>query len=148
MPRVQLEPLDNYRFSTKLTVRMSDINRANHLDNARLVAMVNEARVHFLEHLLLKEADLGDGKTGMVIGDLVVQFRAEAFYGDELIFDMDTDEVSEKSFRLKCRVRKGDTIVAYSETGIVAFDYMKRSVAPLPGVFLEKLDEMEIINVS
>jgi acyl-CoA thioesterase FadM len=140
--------MEEYRFSTKLTVRMSDINHANHLDNARLVALVNEARVHFLEHLSLSEADLGDGKTGMVIGDLAVQFRAEAFYGDELIFDMDADELTDKSFRLKCRVRKGDTVVAFSETGIVAFDYRKRSVVSLPGAFMDRVNNMETVHVS
>jgi acyl-CoA thioesterase FadM len=49
MARLKLDfPEDQYYFSTQLTVRVTDINGANHLGNDSMISMISEARARFL----------------------------------------------------------------------------------------------------
>ena len=49
MARIQLQfPEDQFYYSTHLTVRVTDINGANHLGNDAMVSMISEARARFL----------------------------------------------------------------------------------------------------
>ena len=49
MARLKLEfPEDQYYYSTQLTVRVTDINGANHLGNDSMISMISEARARFL----------------------------------------------------------------------------------------------------
>ena len=49
MARLNLQfPEDQYCFSTQLTVRITDINAANHLANDSMISMISEARARFL----------------------------------------------------------------------------------------------------
>jgi hypothetical protein len=49
MARIQLQfPEDQFYYSTHLTVRVTDINGANHLANDSMISMISEARARFL----------------------------------------------------------------------------------------------------
>ncbi|WP_429272995.1 hypothetical protein [Paraburkholderia sp. EB58] len=49
MARIQLQfPEDQFYYSTHLTVRVTDINGANHLGNDSMVSMISEAHARFL----------------------------------------------------------------------------------------------------
>ena len=48
MARIQLQfPEDQFYYSTHLTVRVTDINGANHLANDSMISMISEARARF-----------------------------------------------------------------------------------------------------
>ena len=49
MARIHLQfPEDQFYYSTHLTVRVTDINGANHLANDSMISMISEARARFL----------------------------------------------------------------------------------------------------
>jgi acyl-CoA thioesterase FadM len=85
-----------------------------------------------LRSIGVSEADLGDGQTGIIMSDLVVNFRAEGFMFDELLIDTHIGEFSRTGFRIFHRVTKGKTLIALAETGITTFDYTSRKIAPVP----------------
>ena len=49
-------PEDQYCFTTQLTVRVTDINAANHLSNDSMISMISEARARFLFDFGVQEA--------------------------------------------------------------------------------------------
>ena len=56
MARLTLEfPEDQYCYSTQLTVRVTDINGANHLGNDSMISMISEARARFLYEFGIRE---------------------------------------------------------------------------------------------
>jgi acyl-CoA thioesterase FadM len=132
MPRARLTPLAAYPFSTDLVVRTTDLNYGGHLGNDRLLSLVHEARVAYLASHGLSEADCGG--VALILGDAVLVYRAEAFAGDVLRFDVGAGEAGARGFRLFFRVtRPSDgALVALVENGMVCYDYHLRRTRPLP----------------
>ena len=140
MARVKLTPLDHYQNIYETTVEVTDINYCNHLGNDALVGIIHRARVHFLHWLGASENDLGDGKTGILLADLIVNYKEESFLFDKLSVESDIGEVRSKGFRMfhKITAEQG-RLIALAETGVVAFDYQKRKVARIPESFVSKI---------
>ena len=69
-------PEDQYYYTTPLTVRVTDINGANHLGNDSMISMISEARARFLYEFGVRETER-DG-TGIIVTDLATTYRAEA----------------------------------------------------------------------
>jgi acyl-CoA thioester hydrolase len=140
MSRVKLDEQSAYEYSHSLMVRATDLNYAGHLGNEALLALVHEARAHYL-HILNFNTIMGHGQTvGLAIVDLIVNFKAEAFAHEYLTVDCHIDEITQKSFRLFHRIRCSNQVIALVETGLVAFDYAIRQTVPLPPEFLLGLD--------
>src|SRR5919112_3367517 len=87
MARLHLDfPEDQFYYSTPLTVRVTDINAANHLGNDSMISMISEARALFLFEFGVAETER-DG-TGIIVTDLATTYRAEAHARDELLFEV------------------------------------------------------------
>lgn len=138
MPRIKLAMNKEYPFTCDIQVRVGDLNYGAHVGNSEMVGILHDARVALFRAMEINEADLGDGKTGIVMDDLVVNFRAEAFLGDTLTIGCAIGEVGEAGFRMFYHVTRDGKTVAVAETGLVAFSFTARRIAFLPAVFKEK----------
>lgn len=136
MPRVNLDERSSYEFQHHLTVRTTDINYASHLGNEALLGLIHEARAQFLKRLDFNTIIGKENSVGLVIADMAINFKSEAFAGDPLTIDCQIDEQGQKSFRLYHRIRRGDQVIALVETGVVAFDYQINRAVSLPEAFL------------
>ena len=139
MPQIRLKEQLCYEFHYKTRLEPRDINYGGHLGNDILVSLAGSARADALHCLGLKEVNLGDGHTGIIMSDLVVNFRAEAFMFDEIVIDTHIGEFSDNGFRIFHRVARGEIVIALIETGIKTFNYITREVAPVPEAFLKAL---------
>ena len=74
---------------------------------------------------------------GLIMTDLVVQYKAEAFYGDILTIEVDVRAFSKYGCDFVYRVvnREKGAEVARAKTGIVFFDYKKRTIVGVPQSF-------------
>lgn len=140
MPRIKLKEQSGYEFQQTVSVRVTDLNYGGHLGNDALVSLIHDARAHLLYLLGCDEFDLGDQRTGLIMTDLIVNFKREGFMFDRLQIDSHVGEVSQKSFRIFHRITKAGDLLALVETGLVAFDYGQRRVVPLPEAFLRALE--------
>ena len=104
MPRIRLSEREVYEFQSSVKVRPQDVNHAGHVGNDHLLSLVGAARAFLFQSMGLSELDLGDGQTGIIITDLVVNYRAEAFLSDELLIDTHIDEIVPKGFRMFHRI--------------------------------------------
>jgi acyl-CoA thioesterase FadM len=138
MPRIKLAVQKEYPFTCEVLVRVGDLNYGAHVGNSEMVGILHDARVALFRSMGISEGDLGDGKTGIVMDDLVVNFRSEAFLGDTLNIGCVIEEVGEAGFRIHYHVTKGEKSVAVAETGLVGFNYTTRRIALLPSAFKEK----------
>lgn len=142
MPRIKLVALDGYRHVYKTVIEVTDLNYGNHLGNDAVVGIIHRARVHFLNWIGVSEKDLGDGKTGILLADLVINYKGEGFLFDMLTIGSHIGEIGKKSFRMFHRIiTERDRLIALAETGIVAFNYHKREVARLPESFISKISD-------
>jgi acyl-CoA thioester hydrolase len=136
MPRIRLIEQETYRFSYSLQVRPQDINYSGHVGNDNLVSLVGAARAYVFHSLGFSEIDLGDGQTGVIMTDLAVNYRSEAYLFDDLSIETQAGEFGRSGFRMFHRVRRGEKTVALVETGFATFNYASKKVVPIPQAFL------------
>lgn len=128
-------------FSTTLQVRIGDINYGGHLANDALFRLAHEARLQFFKHLGYTEMDV-DG-AGVIMTDAAAEYRAEAFHGDALLFELALADFNKYGFDFLYRVSddKHGKEVARLKTGIVFFDYAQRKVTRLPPRFAARFSQ-------
>ena len=142
MARLQLEfPEDQFCYSTQLTVRVTDINGANHLGNDSMISMISEARARFLFEFGAEEAR-ADG-TGIIVTDLATAYRAEAHARDQLLFEVGVMDFNRYGGDITFRISRPHdaTLVALAKSGFVFFDYRRGRVVPMPASFSAKFPQ-------
>ena len=145
IPRAKLQEQPEYKFQYKRKIQKSDLNYAGHLGNDNIISIIQEARIAVFNELGFTELDLGDGRTGIIIGDLAVNFKAEGFEGDELLIESQFGEPQENSVRLFYRVTRvtDRVIIALVETGLVAYDYESHKPSEWTEKFFEDISKGE-----
>jgi acyl-CoA thioesterase FadM len=119
-------------FSTEIDVRITDLNYGQHLGNDSLLSLIHEARVRFLRSQGLQELDF-EGRA-LIMVDVAILYRAEAFAGDRLLFAVAAVLAGRASCDLYYRItRPADgKLIAEAKTGVVFLDPTTRKVVPLP----------------
>lgn len=143
MARLTLDfPEDQYCYSTHLTVRVTDINGANHLGNDSMISMISEARARFLFEFGIRETD-GKG-IGIIVTDLATTYRSEAHARDQLLFEVGVMDFNKYGGDITFRItRPADgTLVAMAKSGFVFFDYLQSKVVPMPEPFSAKFPKV------
>ena len=139
-------PEDQYYYTTLLTVRVTDINAANHLGNDSMISMISEARARFLFEYGVPEMER-DG-TGIIITDLATTYRAEAHARDQLLFEVGVMDFNKYGGDIIFRVTrpKDKTLVAMAKQGFVFFNYKTSQVVAMPEDFRTKFDRVNWID--
>ena len=139
MARVVFDLPPHFGFSTELQIYISHVNQGGHLDNAQLLSLVSEARVRFFKSLGYPEADVAGLST--VVGDIVAQYKSEAFHGETLRVEMVPADFNKYGFDLVFHMteKSQGREVARGKTGVVFIDRATRKVAPIPKVIAERL---------
>ena len=142
MARIVFDLPAQFFFSTELQVYISHVNQGGHLDNAQLLSLVSEARVRFFHALGWRES-LVEG-TSIVVGDMLAQYKSEAFHGETLCVEMAPQDYNRYGFDLVFRMTELSTHreVARGKTGVVFIDRMARKPAPIPEAVRERLAAM------
>lgn len=105
--------------------------------------MIQDARTTIFHTLGMKESSIDGGQIGVIMGDLVINYKAEVFAFEELTVETHFGEFDEKSFRIFFRICKDDgkCLVALIETGFIVYDYLKRSIVRMPEPFARDIAE-------
>jgi len=139
--RIKLEFPDNtFCFETRMPVRITDINGANHLGNDALISMLSEARAQFLVEYGVEEG--GEDGSGIIVTDLATMYQGESFYPDMLRFEVGLMDFNKYGGDFVFRVTKADSgqPVALAKYGFVFFNYKTREVTPMPESFRARFD--------
>lgn len=147
MARLKLEfPEDQFCFSTQLTVRVTDINGANHLGNDSMISMISEARARFLYEFGVRETQ-GDG-TGIIVTDLATTYRAEAHARDQLLFEVGVMDFNKYGGDITFRITRPSDgkLVAMAKSGFVFFNYRHSQVVPMPDEFRAKFPRVNWLD--
>lgn len=146
MSRIKLELPEKFEFSTRIPVRITDINYGNHLGNDALLSLIHEARVRYLNKIGLSEKNIGG--YGIIMVDSVIIYKSEIFYGDELVFEVSVENISVSGcdFYYKAMSQKSGKEAAAAKTGIVFYDYNNKKITNAPNIFIEKVAELKSIR--
>lgn len=133
-------------FTCSIPIRITDINYGNHLANDAVLSILHEARMQLLSSWGFSEMDAGGNS--LIMGDVMIAYRSEAFYGEMLHVDIYCEELADRSFDLLYKVKANRNRqwidVAHAKTGMVCFDYTTRKLAVMTGVLKSQLHGVEI----
>ncbi|MBI3394620.1 MAG: thioesterase family protein [Spirochaetia bacterium] len=136
MGRVEIELPSVWHFKTSLSVRIYDINFGGHLAHDAVVSLLHEARAQFFKSHGWQELNIEGA--GIIMADLAVSYKSEAFHGDPLLIQITARDFTSKGCDLVYLVTLETDAreVARAKTGIVFFDYKARTPVNVPASFL------------
>lgn len=140
---MKLSPIAKPIFTTSLSVRIYDLNYGNHLGNDSLLSLVHEARVRFLKQMNFTELNIGG--VGILITNLVVNYKDEVFYGNEIQIGIDVGDVSKTGFDLcyELKLKSTEKEIARVLTTCTFFDYTNSKVVRVPTIFLDGINKLK-----
>ena len=139
MARIKITLPEIFRFTTTIPVRITDLNYGGHVGNDKVLALLHEIRVQFLESFNYKELEI-EG-TSLIMSDVAIEFKSELFYGDVVEASVSANDFTRVGFDLYYKLvnQKKEKIVAIAKTGMVCYDYRNKKVVTVPGVLRSKL---------
>lgn len=143
MARVRIQLPQHFIFKTLIPVRITDLNYGRHLGHDTFLSLLHEARVQFIASLGYSEDDI-EG-VGILLGDLAIEYKAEVFHPDTLCVRIGYGDISPASCDFIYQVISSSTgnVVALAKTGLVFFDYRRKTVVRVPARWLERLQGSE-----
>jgi acyl-CoA thioesterase FadM len=141
--RIKLEMPEKFEFSTKIPVRITDINYGNHLGNDALLSLIHEARVQYLRKINLSELDAGG--CGIIMVDSAIIYKSEIHYGDVLTFNIAVNEIINTGCDFYYQVFSGRNSkpAAIAKTGIVFYNYQLKKISAVPEIFIERVKNLK-----
>ena len=137
MARVKINLPTTKIFTCQIQVTISHINYGNHVGNDAMVSILHEARVQWLTALKLSELNVGGAS--LIMADLMVAYKAEAFYGDTLMVDVYLGETNPINFELYYKItasrNEQNILIALAKTGMVYYDYDLKKITTAPLAF-------------
>lgn len=134
MPRLKINFPEKLLTSVSIPVRITDINYGDHVGNNSIVEIIQEARVQFLQQHGFTELDIAG--TGIIMSELLVEFKNESFYNDLLLIKIYCGEISRVGFELfyEISVKRNErlVIIANAKTGMICYDYSVKKVSGMP----------------
>ena len=143
MARVKIELPATFRFQTTIPIRITDLNYGGHVGNDRILSLIHEARVDYLQSLGFSELNLGG--VSLIMADVAIEYKNELFHGDKLTIEVSAGDFTSSGFDLFYRLQKNDLnadiLIAKAKTGMVCFDYSSRKVMRIPEAVKQTLVE-------
>lgn len=137
MTRVKIIVPENKLALIKIPVRIGDINYGNHVGNDAFVSIIHEARAQWLSRHNFTELDVCG--IGLIMSDLVIEFKKEAFYGDTVEVQLSAGEISRVGFELfyqLCTNRnEKNVLLVNAKTGMVCYNYQNKKITAIPEEF-------------
>jgi|SRR5436190_6018378 len=134
MARVRLELPANFHFSINIPVRITDINYGGHVGNDSILSILHEARMQFFKSFDYTEMQFAG--TGLIMSDVIIEFKNELFYGDNIIASVTAGEFTQVSFeifyKLETLRESNRSLIAIAKTGMVCFDYKNKKIVAIP----------------
>lgn len=112
---------DGLRYDTAVRVRWSDLDAFGHVNNARTLTLLEEARVDWLfvaakEHGVLRLTD------GVVVSQVAVDYRRSIGFGVPVTVSMAVSQLRTASFTVDYRVQAAGTRSVDARTTLVPVD--------------------------
>ncbi len=142
MSRVKLKfPEQKPLFIAHIPVRIGDINYGGHLGNDSLLSVIHESRMQLLAQWGYDE--LNAGGAALIMADVMIAYKGEAFYGDVLTIQLYAEELTAHSFDLlyhiTCEGEGHKKDIAHAKTGMICFDYGTRKIVPMEDALRDRL---------
>ncbi len=135
--------MSKFRFYYPVQVRYSDLDAQWHVNNARFLTLLEEARLHYLLDL-----GLWDGNSfldlGVIVADIHITYIAPIKLDEEIKIGMRVARVGNKSITIENEILGSlDDLKARAEVIWVTYDFKEQRSIPVPEKWRKAIQEYE-----
>lgn len=136
--------MDSFRLTIPIDVRYSDLDPQWHVNNAKFLSYLEQARVAYIRGL-----GLWDGKDfftiGLIVADVHIAYLAPINLGQRVRVGIRVAHIGNKSLRFEYRIEDEDSgaACATAESVMVAYDYNANTSMRVPDDWRAKISAFE-----
>jgi acyl-CoA thioester hydrolase len=139
--------MSEYRFFHPIEVRYGDLDPQGHVNNAKVLTYMEQARIHYIKTLgLWKSETFLD--VGIILAEVRVTYRAPIYFGQSVRVGVRVTRLGNKSLDMEYSLRHSadNTELASGSSVLVAYDYRTRQPIPIPSHWRSTITEFEGMN--
>jgi acyl-CoA thioester hydrolase len=139
--------MPDYRFYCPIQVRYADLDPQGHVNNARILTYIEQARIAYLQ-----EQDLWNGVSfldlGLIVADVHVSYLAPIYLNQSVRVGIRVSRIGNKSLTFVYDLEESETHtpLAKGEAVMVAYDYHHNTSIVVPDHWREKIARFEGIT--
>jgi len=136
--------MSEFRFYYPIEVRYGDLDPQQHVNNARYLTYIEQARIAYTQAL-----GLWDGKSfqeiGFILAEVRVTYKSPILWGQTIQVGMKINRLGNKSFDVVYIIKDAQTgqIHATAATVQVTYDYATSQTIPIPATWRNIIAEYE-----
>ena len=136
--------MPSFRYYHPIEVRYGDLDPQGHVNNAKFMTYMEQARVGYMRQL-----DLWDGSSfinlGIILADAQITFLAPILLHQSVRVGVRVPRLGNKSFTMEYSIENGidGSMFATGKSIQVAYDYTTRQTTPIPKRWRELITEYE-----
>jgi acyl-CoA thioester hydrolase len=136
--------MPDFQFYCPIQVKYGDLDPQWHVNNARTVTFIEQARFEYLIQLGLFDG-VSFFDVGLIVADVHVAYRAPIRLTQKLRIGVRVARIGNKSITFEYQVEDEDSkaILVTAETVMVAYNYHTLSSEPVSPVWREKIAAFE-----
>lgn len=139
----------DFRFYHPIEVRYGDLDAQGHLNNAKYLTYMEQARIQYTRHLGLWGGD-SFLDVGVIMAEVRLTFRAPVEFGMPVKVGVRIVRMGHKSLEVAQDIedaRNGE-VLADGNVILVAYDYHTRKSIPIPDAWRKAIVEFENFAVE
>ena len=137
--------MPDFHFSCPIEVRYGDLDPQGHVNNAKFLSYLEQARINYLLNLgLISKESLGK-TVGFILADVHVTFLAPVLFSSAVQVQVGVTRLGNKSLTMEYLLLDQQTgqSLATGSTVVVTYDYQKHLTMPIPETWRQKIIAFE-----
>jgi acyl-CoA thioester hydrolase len=136
--------MSEYNYYYPIEVRYGDLDPQGHVNNAKYLTYMEQARVGYIRRLGVWKGD-SFLDIGIILADARVTFRSPILFGMDVRVGVRVTKLGNKSLTMEYRLENGVAGVelATGESVLVAYDYRSAQTIPFPKEWRAAIRELE-----
>ena len=136
--------MTQFHFFHPIEVRYGDLDPQGHLNNAKFLTYMEQARVNFVRHL-----GLWNGSSffdfGFILAEVKVTFLSPIHFGHQVQVGVRVTRFGKKSLDMEYQIIEGQTgeLFATGESVLVAYDYHLGKTILIPADWRQAMQEFD-----
>jgi len=139
--------MPDFNFYHPIEVRYGDLDPQAHLNNAKYLTYMEQARIHYVKHL-----GLWDGGSfmdiGIILAKVEITFQAPVLFGQQVRVGMRTTRLGTKSMEMEYILEDTKTgqALATGSSVQVAYDSSGGQSIPIPDSWRQAIKDFENLS--
>ncbi len=136
---MQQNQIINFRHSTPIQVRFTDIDMMQHVTNSQYLAYCDLARMKYFNDVLKEK--IGQTEESLVIASVTLDFVNPIFMDEQIEVQSKITKIGNKSIQMLQHIINSNTkeIKASVKSAISGFNYLKQQSIIIPDKWKDKL---------